>query len=378
MAEHLDDARALVTALVSGRADDWDRAGSLPEPVLRELGRRGVLCGQVSPDHGGLGLSSADNGELMAHTGSLCSSVRSVETSQGMAAWAITRFGDREQRHRYLSQLTSGSLAAIGFSEPDAGSDISAIATSIEPDGDDEVVVTGRKVWITASWYADLILVVGRLGDAAAVVVVPRDTPGLHIERVPLPLGCRAAGHAEVRLDNVRLPASAVLGGGGQSLSMLVTTALTYGRMSVAWGCVGILRSCLREATAHARTRSQFGKMLADHQLVARHLAELLVAEQLATRACEHASRHWDENDPGIVVQAVLAKMVSSRNAAEGAATALQVLASKAANDGTPIARAYRDAKLMEVIEGSTEICQTLLAQHAMTTTTSYAGAHHG
>ena len=376
MVERLDDARALVTSLISGDADDWDRAGVLPESVLRKLGEHGVLCGQVSADHGGLGLSSSDNGELMAHTGSLCSSVRSVQTSQGMAAWAITRFGDRDQRRDYLSRLTSGSLAAIGFSEPDAGSDIAAIATSIVPDGD-EVILTGRKVWVTASWYADLILVVGRFGDAAAIVVVPRDTPGLHIERVPEPLGCRAAGHAEVRLDDVRLPASAVLGGGGQPLSMLVTTALTYGRMSVAWGCVGILRSCLRETTAHARTRSQFGKVLAEHQLVARHLAELLVAEQVATRACEHASRQWDDNDPGVVVQAVLAKLVSSRGAAEGAAAALQVLASKAAHDGTAIARAYRDAKLMEIIEGSTEICQTLLARHAMTTTFGYAGASH-
>ncbi|MBZ6227478.1 acyl-CoA dehydrogenase family protein [Streptomyces olivaceus] len=365
MVEHLADAQALVGELVGDRANSWDLAGELPLAMLRELGSRGALCAQVSPEYGGLGLSSLGNGELTAHTGSLCSSVRSVQTSQGMAAWAISRLGTTEQQRAYLTELTGGGLAAMAFSEPDAGSDLSAIETRIEPDGD-EVVVTGRKVWVTAAAYADLIVAVGRFGSDAAVVVIPATTRGVHVERVPNPAGCRAAGHADVRFDSVRLPASAVLGGGGQSLSMVITTALTYGRMSVAWGCVGILRACLRESTAHARSRSQFDKPLAEHQLVARRLAELLVSEQVATRTCEHASGCWDSGDPGLAVQAVLAKHVSSGNAAQGTASAVQILASRAAQDGTPVARAYRDAKLMEIIEGTTEICQIVLAQHAM------------
>lgn len=366
-ADQLANACALVSELIGDRADAWDVAGELPVPMLRELGGRGVLCAQVPPEHGGLGLSSLDNGALTAHTGTLCSSVRSVMTSHGMAAWTIGRLGDRDQRREYLPMLTSGSLAALGFSEPDAGSDLSGIETCIEPDGD-EVVVTGRKVWITAAGYADVILVVGRFGADAAVVVVPRTAPGVRVQRVAHPVGCRAAGHAEVILDSVRLPAGSVLGGGGQSLAMLVTTALTYGRMSVAWGCVGILRACLRESTAHAGSRKQFGTPLAEHQLVARRLAELLVAEQVSTLTCEHASLRWDARDPDLAVTAVLAKHVSSGHAAQGAASAMQLLASAAAHDGTVIARAYRDAKLMEIIEGTTEICQVLLAQHAMTT----------
>jgi methoxymalonate biosynthesis protein len=91
-------------------------------------------------------------------------------------------------------------------------------------------------------------------------------------------MGCRAAGHSHVRLDGVRLPASCVLGGGGQALSLLFTTALSYGRMSVAWGCVGIVRACLSAAASHAKRREQSGKPLAQHQLIARHLSELLIA----------------------------------------------------------------------------------------------------
>ncbi|GAA1312913.1 acyl-CoA dehydrogenase family protein [Saccharothrix xinjiangensis] len=366
MADRLAAAAALVEDLVGERADGWDLAGELPEPVLRELGAAGVLCGQVGPEHGGLGLSSLDGGELTARAGSLCSSVRSVMTSHGMAAWAVRRLGDRDQQRALLPLLTSGRLAAVAFSEPDAGSDLSAIGARVERAGD-EVVLTGEKVWVTAAHYADLILVVARDGDDAAVVVVPRSAPGVHVERVPNPVGCRAAGHAGVRLDAVRVPADAVLGGGGQPLPLVVTTALSYGRMSVAWGCAGILRACLRAATAHVAERRQFGRPLIDHQLVARRVAELYVAEQVATRACEHASRRWDAGAPDVVTAAVLAKHVGAGQAAAGAASAVQLLASRGSQDGTVVARAYRDAKLMEIIEGTTEVCQVLLAQHAMT-----------
>jgi len=138
--------------------------------------------------------------------------------------------------------------------------------------------------------------------------------------------------------------------------------------MSVAWGCVGIIRACMNAATNHARRREQSGKPLANHQLIARHLAELVIAEQVSTRVCEHASRCWDSASPDMVMAAVLAKHVSAGQATRSAATAVQVMASAGAADGHVAARAYRDAKLMEIIEGSNEICQLVLAQHALTT----------
>jgi len=367
MAEGLVRERAVVGELVGDQPAGWDLAGELPVALLRKLGAEGILCAQVPAALGGLGASSHDNGELAAYTGSLCSSLRSIMTSQGMAAWTIQRFGDREQRRRYLADLTSGQLAAVAFSEPEAGSDLSAMRTSIEPSGD-SVVIDGQKMWTTGARYADLIVVLGRYGDGAGAVMVPSGTPGLRVEPVADPMGCRAAGHAHVRLDGVRLPASCVLGGGGQALSLLFTTALSYGRMSVAWGCVGIVRACLNAAASHAKRREQSGKPLAQHQLVARHLAELLIAEQVSTRVCEHASRRWDSASADMVLAAVLAKHVSAGHAARGAATAVQVLASAGATDGNVAARAYRDAKLMEIIEGSNEICQLILAEHALAT----------
>jgi methoxymalonate biosynthesis protein len=361
--EPLGGAIALVTDLVAERAESWDRDGLLPQELLRKLGASGVLCAEVAPGHGGLGLSSTHNGELTAHVGSLCSSVRSIMTSQGLAAWTVHRLGSGEQQASYLPRLTSGDLAAVAFTEPHAGSDLSAMSTQIRVDGD-SVVLDGQKVWVTAAHYSDLILVVGKYRDGAAAVVVPATAQGVTVERIANPLGCRAAGHADIHLDSVRLPADNVLGGASQSLPLLVTSALAYGRVSVAWGCVGILRACLAAAARHTRSREQFGKPLVEHQLISRHLAELFVSEQVSTRVCEYASQCWDSGASDVVISTVLAKHVSAGNATRGAASAVQMLASAGARDGHVVARAYRDAKIMEIIEGSNELCQLMLAQH--------------
>ncbi|MFC8725400.1 acyl-CoA dehydrogenase family protein [Streptomyces bacillaris] len=365
MGEDLSGAMSSLTLRVGDLAGEWDRTGLIPPELLRDLGAEGRLCAEVPEQYGGWGLSSLHSGAYTAHAGGLCSSLRSVMTSQGMAAWTIQRLGTAEQSAGLLPRLTGGTLAAVGFSEPGAGSDLAAMTTTVRRDGD-TVVVDGHKKWVTAAHYADLLVVVGRHEDGAVAVVVPTGTPGVRVERITDPLGCRAAGHADVHLDGVRLSADSVLGGHGLPTALLVTTALAYGRMSVAWGCVGILRACLAAATAHAAGRQQFGRPLAEHQLVAGHIADLYTAEQVATRVCEYAGRCWDEGSPDQVVATVLAKHVSATQAARGAATAVQVLASAGSRDGHSVARAYRDAKLMEIIEGSNELCRLMLAQHAL------------
>lgn len=359
-------AAAQVSTAVGDGAGDWDRAGRIPDDVIRSLAAAGLLCADVPAEYGGLGMTMAEVGELTAHVGALCSSLRSLMTSQGMVAWAVRKLGDSGQQERYLRVLATGSTAAVAFSEAGAGSDLSAMATTITQVGE-QVEVIGTKVWVTGSTYADYVLVFGRWGDGGAAVVVPTSAPGVTVTRMGDPLGCRSAGHAAVRLDGVRVSAAGhLLGGAGMPLEWLVTSVLTYGRLSVAWGCVGMLRACVAAAARHAGTREQFGKPLAEHQLVGRHIAELHVAEQAATRMCEHAARNWDDGSPEHIVAAVAAKHFAATAAARGAAAAVQVLASAGAVDGHVVARAYRDAKLMEIIEGSSEISQLLLARHAV------------
>jgi methoxymalonate biosynthesis protein len=363
----LDKAKSLITDMVADRAAEWDRRGRISHEAIEQASAAGLLCAGVPAEYGGLGLPWVDNGELTAHFGTLCGSLRSLATSQGIAAWTIQRLGSAAQRDEFLRKLTDGRTAAAAFSEPHAGSDLAAMRTEITLDGD-EVVLQGRKAWVTGAAYADVVVVFGRFRNGSAAVVVPTSAEGLTITPVPDPLGCRAAGHSDILLDNVRLPARHLLAGAGQEIGFLVTPALTYGRLSVAWGCVGILRACLSAASEHSRTREQFGKPLSEHQLIKRHLARLLVAEQTATRVSEHAARCWDARSSEMARAALVAKHVAAGSAARGAATAVQVLASAGARDSHVVARAYRDAKLMEIIEGTDEIIELLLADEALAT----------
>ncbi|MBD0708861.1 MULTISPECIES: acyl-CoA dehydrogenase family protein [unclassified Streptomyces] len=355
----------LLTRLAAPHADAWDRAGAIPETVVRSLAEAGVLCPEVPEKWGGLGLDSLAAGLLTAHAGTLCASVRSLMTSQSMVAWALTRWGDPAQRERFLPRLATGATAAVAFSETVAGSDLSAMRTTVTDRGD-TVRIDGAKVWTTGGTYADLVLVFGRYGDGTAMVLVPTDAPGLRVERRPDPSGCRAAGHADLTFDGVELDRGHLLPGAGAPLSFTGQSVLAAGRLSVAWGCLGIVQSCLREAVRHARTREQFGQPLFRHQLVARHIGETRAAEQALLRLCEHASRCWNEGVPEMFDAALVAKHVGASAAASAASAAAQVLASAGAHDGHPVARALRDAKLMEIIEGSNEICQLRLAEEAM------------
>lgn len=356
----------LVDDAVGENAALWDRTGQLPDVLLHALGEAGILCGQVPTSFGGLGMSSVENGHLTAHVGMRCSSLRSVLTSQGIAAWTLLRFGDRNQHDTFLAPLTTGEVAAVALSEAGAGSDLAAMATTIRVEGT-SVVVNGAKIWVTGATYAQWILVFGKCGTGNAVVVVPVDAPGVTISRIPDPLGCRAAGHANVQLESVRLPIVHLLGGaGGLPLPLLITPPLTYGRVSVAWGCVGVLRLCLAEARRHGRHRKSFGIPLVDHQLVRRHIAELYVRERVASAVSQQASQHWDEKSPEQASSAVLAKHVAAVSAATGASVAVQVLGAAGSQDEAAVARAYRDAKLMELIEGSNEISLLMLADHAL------------
>jgi len=355
----------IATELLAGRADAWDHACELPSGVVRALGARGLLSAEVPRTLGGLGFTSQANGELTAHIGAICGSTRSVMTSQGIAAWALQRFGTDAQREEYLPQLSAGETMCVAFSEANAGSDLTGVRTTISQ-ADECALVQGEKVWVTGAHYARWILVFGHCSKGAALAIVPASSPGVQIERVNNPLGCRAAGHAHVRFDGVRLASEEILGGRPLPSSLLISALLTYGRISVAWGCLGMLRACLAASARHAATRTTFGKPISEHQLIRRHIAELYVAERSLTAACERASRLWDEKSPEHVCAAVLAKYMGGRYAARGASTGLQILASAAAQDGNIVARAYRDAKLMEIIEGSNEISQLMLADEAM------------
>ncbi|RKN45518.1 acyl-CoA dehydrogenase family protein [Micromonospora endolithica] len=344
----------------------WDRTGVLPATVVTDAGAAGLLARDLPRRYGGADASPAAIGEATARIGAVCSSLRALLTVQGMVSAALGRWGSAEQRERWLPALATGAaVAGFAATEESAGTELAAVATSIEPSGD-ALRITGRKRWVTFGATADLLLVIGRLDGAPAAVLVEGDRPGLRREPVRGQLGLRAAQVAHLDLDGVRVPRSHLVAPAGFGLSHVAGTALDHGRYTVAWGCVGLARACQRAATAHAVERVQGAVRLADHQLVRATLGRGHVAVTAAEQLCRHAAQVRAVRDPDAVAATVLAKYAASRAATRVSRDAVQVHGAAGCDPDSLVGRFLRDATVMRIIEGSDEVSELHLADHAI------------
>jgi glutaryl-CoA dehydrogenase (non-decarboxylating) len=280
----------------------------------------------------------------------------------GMACHTILRWTDQAVRDRWLPQLASGhTLGAVALSEPNAGSDMHAIETIARPI-EDGYAIDGIKKWISFGQVAGLFVVFAKCDNRPAAFLVDRNTPGLTFTPIAGLLGLRGSMLAEMRLDGCRVPSEALVGRLGFGLSHVAATALDLGRYSVACGCVGIAQGCVEASTRYAAERKQSGTLLQEHQLIRRMLTDMIVNVRAARLLCLEAGRLKDLADPGAVVQTLIAKYFSARAAARSARDAVQIHGANGCTDAYPVARYFRDAKIMEIIEGSDEIQQVTIA----------------
>ncbi|MER6914836.1 acyl-CoA dehydrogenase family protein [Streptomyces sp. NPDC000594] len=362
-------ARAVYEAFarehIAPYADAWDRASALPEEFITTAGAAGHLGGAVPAAHGGTGLGALEFGLLNEEFGRACSSVRSLLTVHGMASRAIARWGTPHQRDTWLPRLATGAaIGAFALTEPGAGSDVQALATTARRT-DDGFVLDGAKRWITFGQRADVLLLFARLDDRPTAFLVPRDAPGLTVTPVRGILGTRASLIASLDLHDCRVGADALLGRPGFGLAAVAADALELGRYSVAWGCVGLAQACLDASLAHAERRETFGTPLRDHQLVQRMLADMATQTSAARLLCQQAGWLREAGDPQSVHATWMAKYLSATGAFRSASDAVQIHGAHGCGEEHPVQRYLRDAKVMEIIEGSTEIQQTTIAQSA-------------
>ncbi|RFU37731.1 acyl-CoA dehydrogenase [Actinomadura logoneensis] len=349
-------------------ADRWDRDEHLPREVVDQVAKAGHLGAAVPARYGGTGLDAVALGLLHGETGRACSSVRSLLTVHSMVAHALVRWGSADQRRHWLPRLADGTaLGAFAVTEPDAGSDLGSVATSARADDrGGGYVLTGCKHWITFGQYADVFLVLARLDAGGhAAFLVERDRPGLDVEPMTGALGTRASMLARVHLNGCRVPADHLVGRPGFGLSAVVATALELGRYSVAWGCAGLAEACLRACLAHADRRHQFGGRLRGHQLVQRMLADMATGATAARLLCLRAGRLREAGDPASVHATWMAKYFASTAASRAAGDAVQIHGARGVGPDAPVQRYLRDARVMEIIEGSTQLQQIVLADAA-------------
>lgn len=350
--------RDFAAAEIAPHADAWDRAEAIPRELVDRLRGRGWLGSNLPREHGGRGLDMITYGLLTEEIARGCSSVRSLLTVHDMVAHAVARWGSREQRARWLPLLARGeALAALALSEPNAGSDAAAVETTARADGD-AWVLDGRKKWTTFGQIADLFLVFARAEGGPAAVLVERETPGLAVRPLRGIVGTRASMLAELFFDGCRVPKGSLVGRPGFGVSHVAATALEQGRYSVAWGSVGIGQACLDACRGYAAERRQFGAPLADHQLIRALLAEMIVNVRAARLLCLRAGWLRDAGDPGAPAETMAAKYFASTMATRAANDAVQIHGANGLTEEFPVARYLRDARVMEVIEGSTQIQQ--------------------
>ncbi len=353
-----DEFRAFAAAEIAPHAGAWDRAAAVPASLIDQLRERGYLGSNVPKEHGGLGRDMITYGLLTEEIGKACSSVRSLLTVHDMVAHAIKRWGSPGQRERYLPRLARGEiLGALALSEPNAGSDAKAVETQAAQDGD-VWILNGRKKWTTFGQIANLFLVLAQSGGQATAFLVERDVPGVTVKPLAGITGTRASLLAEIFFDDCRVPKENLIGRPGFGLSAVVSTALEHGRYSVAWGSVGVGQACLDASRAYAAERRQGGGPIADHQLIRRLLTDMIAEVRAARLLCLRAGWLRDQGDPGAAGEIMVAKYYASTMAVRAANTAVTIHGANGCSEDYPVERYLRDSRVLEIIEGSTQIQQ--------------------
>ncbi|MET9379397.1 acyl-CoA dehydrogenase family protein [Streptomyces sp. NPDC003035] len=348
----------------------WDRAENVDKSIVKKLGAVGFLGLTIPEEYGGSGGDHLSYCLVTEELGRGDSSVRGiVSVSLGLVAKTIASWGTEEQKRAWLPRLSSGdAVGCFGLTEPGTGSDAGSLATKAVLDGD-TYVINGSKMFITNGTWADVVLLFARTGDApghrgVSAFLVPTDTPGLTRRTIHGKLGLRGQATAELVLEDLRVPASAMLGPEGKGFS-LAMSALAKGRMSVAAGCVGIAQAALDAAVRYAGEREQFGKPIASYQLVQELISDIAVdvdASRLLTwRVADLIDRGQE-----FATAASKAKLYASEAAVRAANNALQVFGGYGYIDEYPVGKLLRDARVMTLYEGTSQI-QKLIIGRALT-----------
>ncbi len=354
--------RDFVAQRITPFADQWDRQEQIPRDTIDALRSQGYLGALLPRDVGGGAMDAITYGLLTEELARGCSSVRSLLTVHDMAAITVARWGGPRLKAEILPALASGkTLGALAVSEPGVGSDAASVETEARFEGE-EIVLNGHKKWTTFGQIADVFLVLARSQQGLGAFLVNADAPGFSRRAIQGMTGTRASMLAELELDDCRVPADHQLGRVGFGLSHVIGgTALDHGRYSVAWGSVGIAQACLDACLDHTAERQQGGKAIRDHQLVRRQLTEMITETRAARLLCYRAGHLRRKRDPGAAPETWVAKYFASRAAVRAANCAVQLHGAIGLHEGSPVGRYLRDAKVMEVIEGSSQIQQTFI-----------------
>jgi len=362
--ERGEEFRAFADRELAPHAARFDAEQAISRESIAALAEHGYLGSAVPAEHGGGGLGMVAYGLLAEEIGRACQSVRNFVAVEDMVIHSLLRWGSDAHRERWLGPLMGGAaVAAFALTEPTAGSDAGAVKTTARPDGDG-YRIDGAKKWISFAQIADVFLVFADLGGKHTAFLVERDTPGLSVAPVTGLLGLRGSLLGDITLDGCAVPGDGIVGGPGLGLAFVASGALDLGRYSTACGAVGLAEACLRACATYAGERTQHGTEIRNHQLVQAVLADLVTDTTAARLLCHRAGLSRERGSVEAVNHTLMAKYRASTVAVRAASDAVQLHGASGVGEGA-VQRHYRDAKVLEIIEGTTQIQQVLLGQYA-------------
>src|SRR6478609_3110672 len=369
--------RDFATKEVEPHVADWDADGHFPLEAVAAMGELG-LFGLVAPEEwGGSGGDFASLCVAIEELGRVDQSVGiTLSAGVGLGINPILTYGTAEQKERFLPDLVAGrSLAGFGLTEPEAGSDAAASRTRAVRDGD-EWVINGAKAFITNSGtdITSVVTVTARTGTNAdgspeiSAIMVPSGTPGFIVEPAYHKLGWHVSDTHGLTFESARVPVDNLLGEPGQGLKQFLKT-LDDGRIAISALAVGCAQACLELATDYAKGREAFGRPIGANQGVAFPIADMAVAVEAARTLTYKAAWLKDELNAGrrtvkeVKQAAAVAKLYSTEAAVTATRIATQVFGGNGFMEEYPVARFYRDAKILEIGEGTSEVQRMLIAR---------------
>jgi len=375
--ELTDEQRSLQTLcrdfarkeILPGR-DEWNRSGRFPVEIFRTMAELGLMGLLVPEQYGGTAVGAMAYVAAMEEIGKADQSVGAAWNAHlTIGSLPLLYFGTEAQKQRWLVPLARGErLGAFALTEPEAGSDARAIRTAARPDGDGWVI-NGTKMFTSnagtpISQGVVLLAVSGTRADGEkeySAFVVPRDTPGFNVGRLIPKIGWHAVDTREIVFDNCRVPGDHLLGTQGVGLRQFMQ-ALAVGRISIAALSLGLAQACLEASLDYARQRKQFGQPLSHFQAIQFKLADMAVAVENARLITYKAAWLYDQGRE-YAQEAAMAKLYASDTAMHAALEAVQIHGGYGYTDEFVVSRYFRDAKILQIGEGTNEIQRLVIAR---------------
>lgn len=365
----LEGVRRFVTERLRPLEAQVSETDEIPDDLVQEMRELGLFGLSISEEFGGLGLNMEEEVRIAFELGRTSPAMRSTfGTNVGIGSQGLVMDGNDAQKAKYLPAIASGEIiTSFALTEPDVGSDSGAVKTRAELDGD-AYVLNGSKRYITNADKADLFTVMARTGGpgpkGVSAFLVPRDLPGLSVGKPERKMGQQGAHVCDVTFDNVRVPAENRLGAEGDGFKVAMRV-LDRGRLHISAVCVGAAERLIADSVAYAKERKQFGKPIAEFQMIQAMIADS-VAEAKAAKALVLQTARAKDRGERITEDCACAKLIASEMVGRVADRAVQIFGGAGYIADYGIERFYRDVRLFRIYEGTSEIQRTIIAREAL------------